>query len=299
MNIKKNIKLSTLQWCCALLGMGTIGVVAVSCNPDDTQVVANFNTITMQDEFDVDGAPDPTVWGYEIGDGTAQGIPGWGNNELQYYTDRPENVVVENGMLKITAIQEDFEGSSYTSARILTQGLFEQQYGRFEARIKLPWGKGLWPAFWLLGNDCAENPWPNCGEIDIMEYLGDDPTVVFGSVHGPGYNGGDSVSKEYRLPDARFDDEFHVFGVEWSPNRINYYVDDVLYQSITPETIADEAAESIDDSLLDNAGEWVFNRPFYIIINIAVGGNLPGSPNADTVFPQTMYVDYVRAYAAD
>ncbi len=305
MNIKNKIESKVLQFICTSLVVVAIGVVALSCDPDETQVVANFNNITMQDEFDVDGAPNPSIWSFEIGDGTAQGIPGWGNNELQYYTDRPENAVVEDGMLKITAIQEDFEGSGYTSARLITRidpntgNGFEQQYGRFEARIKLPWGKGLWPAFWLLGNDCDQNPWPNCGEIDIMEYLGDGPTAVFGSVHGPGYSGGDSVSKEYQLENSRFDDEFHVFGVEWSSNRINYYVDDVLYQSITPETIADEAAGSIDDSLLDNAGEWVFNRPFFIIINMAVGGNLPGPPNANTVFPQTMYVDYVRAYAAD
>ena len=299
MNLKNKIKSNALQIVASFLGLLTISVIIISCNPDDTQIVANFNTLTMQDEFDVDGFIDPATWAFEIGDGTAQGIPGWGNNELQYYTDRPENAIVEDGMLKIIARQEAFEGSGYTSARIISQNLFEQQYGRFEARIKLPWGKGLWPAFWLLGNDCAENPWPNCGEIDVMEYLGDSPTVVFGSVHGPGYNGGDSVSKEYELQNGRFDDEFHVFGVEWSPNRINFYVDDVLYQSITPESIADEAADSIDDSLLDNAGEWVFNRPFFLIMNIAVGGNLPGPPNADTVFPQTMYVDYVRVYSAD
>ncbi|WP_299366274.1 glycoside hydrolase family 16 protein [Winogradskyella sp.] len=311
MNFKKKIKLSVLQWCFAFLGITAISAMIISCNPDDTQVVANFGTITMQDEFNDPGAPDPTIWSYEIGNGAEQGIPGWGNNELQYYTDRPENVVVEyddeaeNGYLKITALREDFEGAAYTSGRIITQidpgtgNGFEQQYGRFEARIKLPWGKGLWPAFWLLGNDCDENPWPNCGEIDIMEYLGDEPTVVFGSVHGPGYNAGDSVSKDYELQNSRFDDEFHVFGVEWSPNRINFYVDGDLYQSLTPEVIAEEAEESIENSMLSNAGDWVFNRPFYIILNIAVGGNLPGSPNADTVFPQTMYVDYVRVYAAD
>ena len=299
MNLKNKIKSNAIQLCATVVAMVTIGAVVISCNPDDTQIVANFNTITMQDEFDVAGAVNPAMWTFEIGDGTAQGIPGWGNNELQYYTDRPENAIVEDGMLKIIARQEAFEGSGYTSARIISQNLFEQQYGRFEARIKLPWGQGLWPAFWLLGNDCAENPWPNCGEIDVMEYLGDEPTVIFGSVHGPGYNGGDSVSKKYELQNERFDDEFHIFGVEWSPNRINFYVDDELYQSITPETIADEAAESIDNSLLDNAGDWVFNRPFFIIMNVAVGGNLPGPPNADTVFPQTMYVDYVRVYAAD
>ncbi|WP_299520420.1 glycoside hydrolase family 16 protein [Winogradskyella sp.] len=294
--MNKKYKSIKLNKACIALSLIIIIGINTSCDLDETQEVATLTNIVMQDEFNVDGAPNPSMWTYDIGDGSDQGIPGWGNEELQYYTDRPENVVVENGMLVITAREESFENSSYTSARITTQNLFEQQYGRFEARIRLPLGKGLWPAFWLLGNDCDQNPWPNCGEIDIMEYLGDEPTVVFGSVHGPGYNGGDSVSKDYELENNRFDTEFHIFGIEWSPNRINYYVDDVLYQSLTPESIADEAEESIADSDLDNAGEWVFNRPFYIIMNIAVGGNLPGPPNAETVFPQRMFVDYVRVY---
>jgi len=291
----KSIKISKAHIALGLLVL--IGIGVSSCNLDETQEVATLNNIIMQDEFNEDGVPNPALWTYDLGDGTANGLDvGWGNNELQYYTDRPENVVVENGMLVITAREESFEGASYTSARITTQNLFEQQYGRFEARIRLPLGKGLWPAFWLLGNDCDQNPWPNCGEIDVMEYLGDAPTIVFGSVHGPGYNAGDSVSKEYEIPNARFDSEFHIFGIEWSPNRINFYVDDVLYQSITPDSITDEAQESIEDSELPNAGEWVFNRPFYIIMNVAVGGNLPGAPNDETVFPQRMFVDYVRVY---
>lgn len=257
----------------------------VSCDLDETQTVATLNNLVWADEFDVDGAPDPSKWTYDLGDGSAQGIPGWGNNELQVYTDNAENVQVQNGMLVITARQS---GNGYTSARIKTEGLFDQRYGRFEARIKLPLGKGLWPAFWMLGNDCATNPWPGCGEIDVMEYLGDEPTKIFGTVHGPGYSGGESVSKEYELEGDRFDTGFHVFGVEWSPNQINYYVDDVLYQTITPEKIDEET---------NGQGTWVFNNsPFYMILNIAVGGNLPGNPDANTTFPQRMLVDYVRVY---
>jgi beta-glucanase (GH16 family) len=252
-------------------------VVFSSCSTDETQTVANFSNLVMADEFNTDGAPDSSKWNYEIGTGTN----GWGNNELQYYTDRTENVKVENGYLLITAKQEDFNGSSYTSARLTTQGKFDQAYGRFEARIRVPYGKGLWPAFWLLGNDCETNIWPQCGEIDIMEYLGDNPTTIFGSVHGPGYSAGEAVSKNYTLENDRFDTGFHVFGIEWGPNYINYYVDGDLYQQITPE---------------DVPGEWVFNHPFYIILNVAVGGNFPGAPNAETVFPQTMLVDYVRVY---
>ncbi|RCS27316.1 glycoside hydrolase family 16 protein [Polaribacter sp. WD7] len=263
-------------------------LILVSCETDTTQTVTTLNNLIWQDEFDVNGAVDTTKWVFDLGDGSEQGIPGWGNNELQYYTNRPENIIVEDGALVITANQEAFMGSSYTSARINTRGLFEQQHGRFEARIQLPTGKGIWPAFWLLGDDEGGTlQWPQIGEIDIMEYLGNQPTIVFGTVHGPGYSGGESISKEYQLQNDRFDNGFHVFGIEWSPNRINYYVDGDLYQSITPETVEDET---------NGQGEWVFNRPFYIILNVAVGGNLPGSPNDETLFPQKMLVDYVRVY---
>ncbi len=250
-----------------------------SCATDDTQTVATFTELVMADEFDTNGAPNPAIWGYNIGTGDN----GWGNNELQYYTDRSENVTVQNGVLIITAKEEAFNGASYTSARLLTKGKFQQTYGRFEARIRLPYGKGLWPAFWLLGDDSnGTEVWPQIGEIDIMEYVGNEPTVMFGTVHGPGYSGGQSIGKPYQLENDRFDTGFHIFGIEWGPDYINYYVDDVLYNQITPD---------------DVPGEWVFNRgPFYIILNVAVGGALPGSPNEETVFPQTMLVDYVRVY---
>jgi beta-glucanase (GH16 family) len=251
--------------------------VMLGCSTDEKQKVVTKTELVMSEDFNVDGAPDPSLWNYNIGTGSN----GWGNNELQYYSDRSENVKVEDGMLKITAIEGAFKGSAYSSARILTKGKFEQKYGRFEARIKVPLGKGLWPAFWMLGANSDVVTWPQCGEIDIMEYLGSKPTSMFGSVHGPGYSGGAAISKSYSLPNDRFDNDFHIFGIEWGENYINYYVDDVLYNQITPA---------------DVPGEWVFNQPFYIILNMAVGGNFPGSPNSETTFPQTMYVDYVRVY---
>ncbi|HLP65469.1 glycoside hydrolase family 16 protein [Flavobacterium sp.] len=251
--------------------------LALGCSTDEKQTVVTKTQLVWSDEFDATGAPDSGKWNFNIGTGNN----GWGNNELQYYTDRSQNIKVEDGMLKITALNELYLGSSYTSARITTKGKLEQKYGRIEARIKLPWGKGIWPAFWMLGADSDTVIWPQCGEIDIMEYLGNNPTTAFGTVHGPGYSGGASISKSYTLPNSRFDTDFHVFGIEWDENYINYYIDDVLYNQITPE---------------DVPGEWVFNKPFYIILNMAVGGNLPGSPNGDTTFPQTMLVDYVRIY---
>jgi beta-glucanase (GH16 family) len=272
-----------------------LALMIISCDLDETQEVVTINNLVWSDEFDVDGAPNPEKWSFDIGDGTEEGIPGWGNSELQYYTDRTENVTVENDVLIITARQESFQGSGYTSARLTTEGLLEQQYGRFEARIRLPYGQGYWPAFWLLGvpetiivdGEEVLEQWPNIGEIDIMEYLGDEPTSVFGTLHGPFFSGEESITKEYTLERDRFDTGFHVFGIEWSPEQVNYYVDDVLYQTITKTDVDEET---------DGEGVWVFDRPFYIILNVAVGGQLPGPPTPETVFPQSMIVDYVRVY---
>jgi len=254
-----------------------------SCDPDETQTVTTFENVVMEENFDGTEL-DTSLWSYDIGDGSSQGLSGWGNNELQYYTDRPENVKVEDGILNITARKEAYEEASYTSGRILTKLNFDQKYGRFEARMKLPWGQGLWPAFWLLGADIDEVGWPQTGEIDIMEYRGQEPARIHGSVHGPGYSGAEAVSKSYNLEGDRFDTDFHVFGIEWGKDYINFYVDDDLYNQITPE---------------DVDGEWVYNKPFYILINMAVGGSYVGSPTEDTVFPQTLEIDYVRVYQAE
>ncbi|MGV6830440.1 MAG: glycoside hydrolase family 16 protein [bacterium] len=260
----------------------TLVFAIYGCTTDETQTVTTLTNEVFSQEFDGSGSLDTAIWNFDIGNGAEQGIPGWGNNELQYYTDRPENVRINDGMLEITAIQENFEGAQFTSARIQTKGKFQQQYGRFEARIKLPWGQGLWPAFWLLGDDNGGTEiWPQIGEIDIMENRGQEPTIIAGTVHGPGYSAAQSITKSFELENDRFDTDFHIFGIEWGENYINFYVDDVLYNQITPS---------------DVTGEWVFNDEFYIIMNVAVGGNYVGSPNENTVFPQTMYVDYIRVF---
>lgn len=251
--------------------------VLSSCSTDEKQTVATFSQLTISDEFDTNGMPDSAIWGYDIGTGTN----GWGNNELQYYTNRQENVTVQNGVLIITAKKESYQGASYTSARLLTKGKFDQAYGRFEARIRVPFGQGMWPAFWLLGANSDTVTWPQCGEIDIMENRGSEPTKISSAVHGPGYSGGNAISKSYSLLNNRFDTSFHIYGIEWGPEYINFYVDDVLYNQITPE---------------DVSGEWVYDHPFYIIINLAVGGDFGGAPNNETVFPQSMLIDYVRVY---
>ncbi len=221
-------------------------------------------------------SPSPAKWDYDIG-------TDWGNAQLEYDTDRPENVSLDgNGHLAITAREESYLGQPYTSARIVTRDLYEVTYGRIEARIKLPVGQGIWPAFWMLGRDITTVGWPQCGEIDIMEYRGQEPDVVFGSLHGPGYFGGAAISQIYQLPSGDFNDDYYVFAVEWEEDALRWYVDDVHYQTVFPEDL--------------NGNDWVFDHPFYLILNVAVGGNFVGSPDASTVFPQTMLVDYVRVY---
>lgn len=282
MNLINKFKIRTKAIFFSFLMLIAFTLVISGCSNDETQTVANFTELVMQDEFDIDGNLDSALWSFDIGNGEGTDAgPGWGNNELQYYTDRTENITVQNGVLIITAKKESYNGASYTSAKILTKGKFEQAYGRFEARMRLPYGQGMWPAFWLLGDNIDEVEWPNCGEIDIMENRGQEPTITNGTVHGPGYSGGLSITKSYDLVNDRLDTGFHVFGIEWGPKYINFYVDDVLYNQITPA---------------DVTGEWVFDRPFYIIINLAVGGSFVGSPNSETSFPQTMLVDYVRVY---
>lgn len=242
-------------------------------------------TLTWSDEFDgPDGSgPDPAKWVMETGGS------GWGNNELEYYTSRRQNVHLEKGDLVIEAIKEKFTGPGgverpYTSARLKTEARFSQRYGRFEARIRVPSGQGVWPAFWLLGEDFPTAGWPRCGEIDVMENVGKEPATIHGSLHGPGYFGETPLTATYTLAQGRFSDGFHTFAVEWEEGAIRFYVDDVLYQTRTPASLP--------------AGKhWVFDHPFYVILNLAVGGNMPGPPDDSTVFPQRMLVDYVRVYA--
>jgi beta-glucanase (GH16 family) len=241
--------------------------------------------LTWSDEFNgPDGAPpDAAKWVVETGANR------WGNRELEYYTARRENVRQENGNLLIEAVKEAFTGpdgirSDYTSARLETVGRFTQRYGRFEARIRLPSGRGIWPAFWLLGDNFKAAGWPSCGEIDIMENIGSESATNHGSMHGPGYSGAHPLTATYTLPSGRFSDGFHVFAAEWEPRAVRFYVDGNLYETRTPADIP--AGKS-----------WVFDHPFFIILNVAAGGNMPGSPDASTVFPQVMLVDYVRVYS--
>jgi beta-glucanase (GH16 family) len=258
-------------------------ITLFGCETENVQTLTKRNwQLVWSDDFD--GAtglsPDAAKWKFDIGVGPNN--DGWGNAELQYYTDRPVNASLDgNGNLAITAKKEYYSGSAFTSARIKTIGLFDQAYGRFEARIKSPWGPGIWPAFWMLGNDVETTGWPQCGEIDIMEIRGQKPNIMNGTLHGPGYSGAASITKSFAFENDRFDVEFHLFAVEWGNDYIDFYVDSTLYQRLTPANVP---------------GKWVFDHPFFIIMNVAVGGNYLGFPTNQTPFPQSMMIDYVKVY---
>lgn len=262
----------------AIVVVLTLQFALISCEVEEMQQLEERNwQLVWSDEFDqaAGTSPDPSKWTFDLG----RGQDGWGNQELQSYTDLPENVSTDGeGNLEITALSA---GTGFTSARIKTQGIFEQQYGRFEARIKTPYGPGLWPAFWMLGSNIEEVSWPQAGEIDIMELRGQEPNKIAGTIHGPGYSAGNSIGKSYLLTNSRFDAEYHLFAIEWSRDKIDFFVDDFLYQRIERG---------------DTPGQWVFDQPFFMILNVAVGGTYVGFPTSQTPFPQKMIIDYVRVY---
>jgi beta-glucanase (GH16 family) len=269
-----------------------LALTLTTCEGDDTRPRSTPPaewTLAWSDEFDgpAGGPVDGTKWVAETGG------HGWGNKERQYYTARAENVSLDGtGHLVITARAEPHAASftcwygtcGYTSARLKTQGRFAQRYGRFEARIRVPRGQGIWPAFWMLGTDIDDVGWPRSGEIDVMENIGREPAIVHGTMHGPGYSGASSIGGAHTLASGSFADDYHVFAVEWMPGEIRWLVDDTEYRRSTPASLPAGAT-------------WVFDHPFFMLLNVAVGGEWPGDPDASTQFPQQMLVDYVRVYA--
>lgn len=259
----------------------TISGVLFSCTDKDNippittpvipsdKVWAYETTPVFEDNFSVNGSPDPTKWGYDIGGS------GWGNNELQFYTNRQDNAVVSGGTLKIIAKKENYSGSAYTSARLLTKDKFSIKYGKIEVRAKMPTGIGTWPALWMLGSNYSSVGWPACGEIDIMEHLGRDLNKIYSSLHYPGYFGGNAVTKTLVIPTAT--SAFHNYIVEWTPNYIKFYVDTQLFHTFTNKNLLP------------------FNQKFFMIMNMAMGGNFGGAVDPSFV-SATMEVDYVKVY---
>jgi beta-glucanase (GH16 family) len=256
--------------------------LAVGGDPPSSPPDASLpgRTLVWSDEFEgpAGQSPDASKWSFDVGGS------GWGNQELEYSTARPENASLDGaGHLAITARAEAYMGKSYTSARLNTLAHFTKAFGRFEARMQLPAGQGMWPAFWLLGNNVGSVGWPACGEIDIIENKGQEPNTVHGTVHGPGYSGGNGITAAHLVPGAALSAGFHVYAVEWFANNIVFSVDGVTYFMLTPQQ-------------LPAGTQWVFDHPFGIILDLAVGGTYVGPPGAGTTFPQTLVVDYVRVY---
>ncbi|MHA3946960.1 ricin-type beta-trefoil lectin domain protein [Cellulomonas bogoriensis] len=257
----------------AVAGSGPATAVTAS-----QPVPTSAGDLVWSQEFEgpAGSAPDPAVWNYDTGD------HGWGNAELQNYTTSRANSALDGrGNLVITARQEP--DGSYTSARLHTNDKVEIQYGRVEARIQIPRGQGIWPAFWMLGADFPQVPWPNSGEIDIMENVGFEPHLVHGTVHGPGYSGGDGIGDSYMHPQGwSFADDFHVYAIDWSPGEIRWSVNGHEYHRLTRADLGSR--------------QWVFDKPYFLILNVAVGGQWPGYPDGTTRLPQEMKVDYIRVY---
>jgi beta-glucanase (GH16 family) len=263
-----------LRWALPVLA----AVLPTACAQDF--VPADPWRLVWSDEFDgpANAAPDLTKWTYDLGQ------TGWGNAELENYTSSISNAFQDgSGHLVIQAVAS--AGGGYASARLKTQGLATFSYGKIEARIRIPFGQGIWPAFWMMGADITAVGWPHCGEIDIMENRGKEPATIHGTVHGPGYSAAKGIGAPYKLPAGqRFADEFHLFTVLRDQESVEFQVDGHTYKRVTP---AD----------LPAGAPWVFDHPFFLLLNVAVGGKWPGYPDATTHFPQRMVVDYVRVYS--
>lgn len=266
---------------------------AAAASPATAAAPAGW-TLAWGDEFNgpAGGSIDTTRWSYDLGDGCASGNCGWGNQEREYYTNQRENVSLNgSGQLVIVAriapagLSCYYGACRYTSAKVKTQGKRMASPGRVEARVRLPAGQGLWPAFWMLGSSFPSTPWPASGELDIMENHGSNPRSTSSAIHGPGYSGNTPFVHGHELPQgaSAFSEAFHTFAVEWNASQIVFFVDG-------------EAHYTVSRAEIEQRGAWVFDQPFFVILNLAAGGIFDGHPASDAIFPATMLVDYVRVF---
>ncbi len=261
-----------------LLLLFLVTIILVQCKSEEEE-----KQLVWSDEFSNEGRPDSTKWNYDLGDGCPN-VCGWGNNELEYYTKDSKNVRVENDMLIIEAHKDSLGGKAFTSTRLVSKFKGDWLYGRIEVKAKLPGGKGTWPAIWMLSTDWKYGGWPASGEIDIMEHVGHDPGVVHGTIHTESYNHIKQTQKEGKITITDAQDSFHVYAIDWSESKMDFYVDEKLYHSVTK-------------GAKDTFNEWPFDQRFHLIMNVAVGGNWGGAQGIDdSIWPQKMEVDYVRVY---
>lgn len=265
----------------ALAVIAILSMLVITCNNKRDMEIKKGYKLVWNDEFDYSGLPDSLKWNYD----TVGNSWGWGNNELQFYTfKRNENAWVSDGTLKLKAIKEDYNGFGYTSARLTTKGKGDWLYGRYEISAKLPDGRGLWPAIWMLSTDWEYGGWPESGEIDIMENVGYNPSEVFATVHTANFNHmlNTQIGSTIEIADDR--ENFHCYALEWNENKLDFFVDDSLYFTFNKES--------------QNPNDWPFDKRFHLLVNLAVGGNLGGKEGVDdAIFPAVMEVDYVRVFA--
>ncbi len=283
----KNIKALII----AIVMVTTLGctTIPITSAPYSEDKDINFTNLVWSDEFDGDTLNQEN-WNYNLGTGASVGLVGWGNNELEYYTDRTKNVEVKDGELIITALKESYKGSNYTSGKITTKGKVDILYGRVEARIKLPVGRGIWPAFWMMPTYEEYGTWAASGEIDIVEMVGHEPHLIHGTIHwGGNWPDNKHSGKRFQYKDKKsIASEYHLYAVEWTEEGISWFIDDEMYSHIP----ADEWLTYTDEEDVNAP----FDKRFYIMLNMAVGGNWPGKPNETTIFPNQMFIDYVRVY---
>lgn len=264
--------------------LATIVLLSNSCtSPRSTNIApAGYDGYVLKWSNEFDGsALREDEWTYANGDGCPD-LCGWGNNELQYYTNSRENLFFKDGKLVIRAKKESYSGKDYTSARIKTQGKKTFRFGRVDIRAVMPVGKGIWPAFWLMPEKNVYGTWPTSGELDMMEYLGHEPAKVHGTVHfGPG-PGSTQITRNTSLSSGTLNDKFHVYSIIWEEDKIQWLLDDVVYSTVTKADLG--------------SNTYPFNEDFYLIVNLAVGGNWPGNPDSTTKFPQELIVDYIRVF---
>jgi beta-glucanase (GH16 family) len=260
-----------------LLVLTLLSIVLIRCTSEKGR------KLVWSDEFSKAGQPDSSRWNYDLGDGCPD-VCGWGNNELEYYTKDSKNVRVENDLLIIEAQKDSLGGKGFTSTRMVSKFKGDWLYGRIEVKAKIPRGKGTWPAIWMLSTDWKYGGWPASGEIDIMEHVGYDPGVIHGTIHTESYNHIKQTQKEGKITIADAQEAFHVYAIDWSENKMDFYVDEKLFHSVVR-------------GANDTFKEWPFDQKFHLIMNVAVGGNWGGAEGVDnSIWPQKMEVDYVRVY---
>jgi len=308
--MSENLSMRARNWNCGIIAIAIIVGAGRQRDCQGAEPAKGEWKLTWSDEFDGKEI-DKAKWDFDLGNGffnydASVWISGWGNNELQYYTRRADNAFIKDGMLHIRAVKESYKGCGYTSAKLKTRKrdggpLFAQKFGKFEFKARLPTGKGIWPALWMLPQDEKYGGWAASGEIDVLEAKGQEPNKVLGTIHfGGKWPANAHAGKEYHFPNGGSIADFHIYAVEWEPGEIRWSIDNQVYatQSFWWSSDKTDGGKGVNPAREEDLKPWPapFDQPFYIVMNVAVGGRFLGNPDKSTVFPAEMVVDYVRVY---